>query len=102
MKHSRLLNESMTSMTFAFHGATSGWDETTTDDEGLLHPRANSWYIGANIPGKPRVFISYAGGVHTYKSRCDIARKGYEGFTLRNRTTCRDRCARRSPPYPAV
>ncbi|NJP94246.1 NAD(P)/FAD-dependent oxidoreductase [Nonomuraea sp. FMUSA5-5] len=48
-----------------------------------LFPRADSWYMGANIPGKPRVFMPYAGGVGTYRALCDeIAAKGYEGFTL--------------------
>jgi cyclohexanone monooxygenase len=46
-----------------------------------LYPLANSWYVGANIPGKPRVFMPYVGGVAAYKKRCDeIAAKGYEGF----------------------
>jgi cyclohexanone monooxygenase len=46
-----------------------------------LYPLANSWYVGANIPGKPRVFMPYVGGVTAYKKRCDeVAAKGYEGF----------------------
>ncbi len=48
-----------------------------------LYPLANSWYVGANIPGKPRVFMPYVGGVGAYRKRCDeVAAKGYEGFTL--------------------
>jgi len=48
-----------------------------------LYPRANSWYMGANIPGKPRVFMPYVGGVGHYRQLCDeIAAKDYEGFTL--------------------
>jgi cyclohexanone monooxygenase len=48
-----------------------------------LFPRANSWYVGANIPGKPRVFMPYVGGVGTYRQRCDeVAAAGYEGFAL--------------------
>ncbi len=44
---------------------------------------ADSWYLGANIPGKPRVFMPYAGGVGVYRDRCDeIAEAGYEGFTM--------------------
>jgi len=44
---------------------------------------ANSWYIGANIPGKPRVFMPYLGGVGPYRQKCsEIAQKGYEGFAL--------------------
>jgi cyclohexanone monooxygenase len=46
-----------------------------------LYPLANSWYVGANIPGKPRVFMPYVGGVTAYKKKCDeVAAKGYEGF----------------------
>jgi cation diffusion facilitator CzcD-associated flavoprotein CzcO len=48
-----------------------------------LYPRANSWYMGANVPGKPRVFMPYIGGVGTYRQICDdVAAKGYAGFTL--------------------
>jgi cation diffusion facilitator CzcD-associated flavoprotein CzcO len=43
----------------------------------------HSWYLGANIPGKPRVFMPYAGGMLRYRQICaDIAARGYEGFTL--------------------
>jgi cyclohexanone monooxygenase len=39
--------------------------------------------MGANIPGKPRVFLPYIGGVGPYRARCDaVAGRGYEGFTL--------------------
>jgi cation diffusion facilitator CzcD-associated flavoprotein CzcO len=48
-----------------------------------LYPEANSWYMGANVPGKPRVFMPYAGGVGEYRKKCDeVAAKGYEGFAL--------------------
>ena len=48
-----------------------------------LYPRANSWYMGANVPGKPRIFMPYIGGVGVYREKCDdVARKGYEGFAL--------------------
>jgi cation diffusion facilitator CzcD-associated flavoprotein CzcO len=43
----------------------------------------NSWYLGANVPGKPRVFLPYVGGLPRYIEHADrIARSGYEGFTL--------------------
>jgi cyclohexanone monooxygenase len=46
-----------------------------------LFPLANSWYIGANIPGKPHVFLPYIGGVGNYRRLCtDMVAKGYEGF----------------------
>jgi cyclohexanone monooxygenase len=48
-----------------------------------LYPQANSWYVGANIPGKPRVFMPYVGGVEAYKKICDdVVAKGYEGIDL--------------------
>jgi len=48
-----------------------------------LYPRAASWYMGANVPGKPRIFMPYVGGVGTYRQKCDeVAAKGYEGFAL--------------------
>jgi cyclohexanone monooxygenase len=48
-----------------------------------LYPQANSWYMGANIPGKPRIFMPYIGGVGAYRQICnDVAAKGYEGFAL--------------------
>ena len=51
---------------------------------GTLFPQANSWYMGANIPGKPRVFMPYIGGVGAYRLLCDeVAAKGYEGFVFR-------------------
>ena len=48
-----------------------------------LFPLANSWYMGANIPGKPRVFMPYVGGVVPYRQKCnEVAANGYEGFRL--------------------
>jgi cyclohexanone monooxygenase len=48
-----------------------------------LYPRAKSWYMGANVPGKPRIFMPYIGGVGVYRQKCDeIAAAGYTGFTL--------------------
>jgi cyclohexanone monooxygenase len=48
-----------------------------------LYPKAASWYMGANIPGKPRVFMPYIGGVANYRQRCDaVAGNDYEGFRL--------------------
>ena len=48
-----------------------------------MYMLADSWYLGANIPGKPRVFMPYAGGVGAYRERCDeIAAEGYTGFTM--------------------
>jgi cyclohexanone monooxygenase len=60
--------------------------------DSTLYPLANSWYVGANIPGKPRVFMPYVGGFDRYKRHCDaIAAKGYEGFTLSRHETAATR-----------
>ena len=49
---------------------------------------ADSWYLGANIPGKPRVFMPYSGGVGTYRQKCnEVAEAGYEGFILSRAAT---------------
>ena len=48
-----------------------------------LFPTANSWYMGANVPGKPRVFLPYVGGVDGYRAACDeVVEHGYLGFEL--------------------
>jgi cation diffusion facilitator CzcD-associated flavoprotein CzcO len=48
-----------------------------------LYPLANNWYLGSNIPGKPRIFMPYAGGLVEYRRRCDaVAANGYAGFVL--------------------
>jgi cyclohexanone monooxygenase len=50
---------------------------------GTLYPETNSWYVGANVPGKPRAFLPYIGGVGNYRRKCDeVAARGYEGFRL--------------------
>jgi cation diffusion facilitator CzcD-associated flavoprotein CzcO len=49
----------------------------------LLPLAKHSWYLGANIPGKPRVFMPYAGGMVRYREICDdVVAHGYEGFQL--------------------
>jgi cation diffusion facilitator CzcD-associated flavoprotein CzcO len=48
-----------------------------------LYPQAASWYMGANIEGKPRVFMPYIGGVGNYRVKCDeVVAGGYTGFRL--------------------
>jgi len=69
----------------ATEAAQAEWVQHVADVGSLtLFPRANSWYMGANVPGKPRVFLPYVGGVGAYRQKCDeVAATGYEGFTLR-------------------
>ncbi|MHB1930698.1 MAG: flavin-containing monooxygenase, partial [Acidimicrobiales bacterium] len=48
-----------------------------------LYPRARSWYVGANVAGKPRVFMPYVGGCGRYRAECDaVVAAGYRGFRL--------------------
>ncbi len=48
-----------------------------------LFPRASSWYMGANVPGKARVFMPYVGGVDVYRELCEqVAANDYDGFRL--------------------
>ncbi len=51
-----------------------------------LLPESATWYMGANIPGKPQVFLPYLGGLGPYREKCDeVAAKGYEGFAFADR-----------------
>jgi cyclohexanone monooxygenase len=64
--------------------AEDDWMQHVTDvADGTLFFESNTWYVGANIPGKPRVIYPYVGGVGAYREICDdIAAKGYAGFRL--------------------
>jgi cation diffusion facilitator CzcD-associated flavoprotein CzcO len=51
--------------------------------DGTLFPRADSWYFGANIPGKPREMLAFVGGFATYMAECnESAEREYEGFLI--------------------
>lgn len=51
--------------------------------DATLYPKADSWYMGANVPGKPRVFMPYVGGVGAYREICDkVASDAYQGFAI--------------------
>jgi cation diffusion facilitator CzcD-associated flavoprotein CzcO/acetyl esterase/lipase len=64
--------------------AESSWDQHVRDCAAItLYPTASSWYMGANVPGKPRVFLPYIGGVDAYRQACDdVVSQDYLGFTL--------------------
>jgi hypothetical protein len=48
-----------------------------------LFPSANSWYLGANVPGKPRVLMPFIGGFGVYRRICaEVIADGYRGFLL--------------------
>lgn len=63
--------------------AEQGWVRHVNDCADItLFPTANSWYLGSNVPGKPRVFMPYVGGVGVYRASCDdVVAKDYLGFT---------------------
>ena len=65
--------------------AEAGWVQHVNDCADItLFPQANSWYMGANVPGKPRVFLPYIGGVGEYRNACDeVIERGYLGFARR-------------------
>jgi cyclohexanone monooxygenase len=68
----------------ATEAAEEKWvDHVREVAELTLFPFADSWYLGANIPGKTRVFMPYVGGFVRYRERCDhVAASGYRGVTF--------------------
>jgi len=65
-------------------GAEEAWVRHVNELAGAtLYPQAASWYVGANIPGKPRVFMPYVAGCGMYRHECGaVAERGYQGFLL--------------------
>jgi hypothetical protein len=64
--------------------AAEDWVQQVNDaaNATLLPMASSSWYLGANVPGKPRVFMPYAGGFARYTGICnDVTQSGYRGFT---------------------
>lgn len=64
--------------------AENDWVEHVNQVAGTtLRSTCSSWYVGANVPGKPRVFMPYIGGFPAYAERCrDVVANGYEGFRI--------------------
>lgn len=64
--------------------AEDGWVEHVNQAANkTLFPKANSWFLGANIPGKPRVFMPYVARIGVYRQECQqVADEGYRGFEL--------------------
>ena len=62
--------------------AEQQWVQQVNDAAaGTLYMAANSYYLGAEVPGKPRVFMPYAGGLRRYRRECDEVRDNdYRGF----------------------
>ena len=60
-----------------------GAEVNKAGDATLLPLAKSSWYLGANVPGKPRVFMPYAGGMARYRAICDdVVADGYRGFVM--------------------
>ena len=65
--------------------ATRDWTATVQEaaKATVLWDAKHSWYFGANVAGKPQVFMPYAGGLARYAKLCEgVAERGYEGFVL--------------------
>ena len=57
---------------------------TAVANDTLLPRAGHSWYLGANVPGKPRVFMPYCKGLDVFRAHCEqVATDGYPGFSLR-------------------
>ena len=86
--------------------AEAGWVQHVNDCADItLFPTANSWYMGANVPGKPRVFLPYVGGVDKYRAACDeVVERGLLGFRLTGPAgeQCNDGVIRRLQPDVAL
>jgi cation diffusion facilitator CzcD-associated flavoprotein CzcO/acetyl esterase/lipase len=80
-----LRDEGLTSME-ATTGAEDAWVNYVNEAGDLtLFPKANSWYMGSNVPGKPRVFLPFVGGVGAYRLACnEVVERDYLGFELRS------------------
>ena len=79
--------------------AEAGWNQHVADSAAItLLPQTDSWYMGANVPGKPRVFLPYIAGVDRYREACDeLVAQDYLGFSLAGPggTQCHDGVIRR-------
>ncbi|MEM9654264.1 MAG: NAD(P)/FAD-dependent oxidoreductase [Actinomycetota bacterium] len=63
--------------------AEAEWDrEINAIADRTLYPRANSWYMGANVPGKPRQFLGHLRGSHYFRRLTEVADEGFDGFVF--------------------
>ncbi|HEY1830490.1 MAG TPA: alpha/beta hydrolase fold domain-containing protein [Acidimicrobiales bacterium] len=86
--------------------AEAGWGQHCDDCVSItLYTQVDSWYMGANVPGKPRVFMPYIGGVDGYRAACDdVVAQGYLGFTLAGSgsSQCNDGVVRTMQPDVSI
>ncbi|OJZ76247.1 steroid monooxygenase [Mycobacterium paraffinicum] len=82
--------------------AEAGWTQHVNDCADItLYPQANSWYMGANVPGKARAFLAYCAGFDFYRAGCDeVVARDYLGFTRSGPegARCNDGVVRRLQP----
>jgi cation diffusion facilitator CzcD-associated flavoprotein CzcO len=79
----RHLRENQLGAVEATAGAEASWDrEINAIADRTLYPRTNSWYMGANIPGKPRQFLGHLRGSQYFDRLLEVAESGYEGFAF--------------------
>jgi cyclohexanone monooxygenase len=80
----RYLDEHDITSIEATEAAQDSWVEHVAEvAEPTVVAHAQNWYVGANVPGKPRVFMPYIGGVPVYREICEqVATDGYQGFVL--------------------
>ena len=70
----------------ATDAAAQQWDREINEMANqTLYPKTNSWYVGANVPGKPRQFLAHLRGSQFFDTLFDVADKGYECFLLEKR-----------------
>jgi len=63
--------------------ASTRWDkEINQMADQTLYPLTNSWYVGANIPGKPRQFLAHVRGSQYFDRLNEVTEAGYEGFNF--------------------
>ena len=79
------MNESNLSEIEATESSEKEWTTHVAEiaEDSPMRFACNSWYLGANIPGKTRVFMPYAGGIPKYIEKCnEVSSKDYQGFNL--------------------
>ena len=70
----------------ATDGAAQEWDREINEMANqTLYPKTNSWYVGANIPGKPRQFLAHLRGSQYFDRLDEVAEEGFEGFVFESR-----------------
>src|SRR5882757_2999116 len=80
----RYLDEHNIASIEADEAAQDSWVQHVAEvAEPTVVAHARNWYVGANVPGKPRMFMPYIGGVPVYRETCEkVAADGYQGFEL--------------------